>query len=189
MVMKKTILAATVGAMLVVAVFLTGMSNNAVAQVSAESRVMQTMKSLTNIAQQLIIEVDAKNADIINDLALKKKFFEISTGSFSSATSTGISLTCDFPGVQTEQSACAFHIRMLKCTGSPEVDVVSVTVDGVTTDVTEKLVTVPGQFLIDSGINEIGASESVSIEFGSVFSGECIFAGEKPQGGFLTVTP
>lgn len=209
--MRKGILAATISAVLVVAVFSPLMLNdNARAQIASESRVMSTMLSLTNIAKGQIIDINAKNNDIINDLALKKKFYEFPPKkviiildqpvlrpgwNVTNAEAVGIRVVdCLFPGVETEQSACAFNVESIQFDNRAEVGfsgenilISSIVIDGVETDVSEKLITTPTNLIVDLGM-KIGASEEVLVVFDQPYTGPVEFNGEKPQGMLLCTT-
>lgn len=183
------ILAVAVGIALTAAVLtptLSSNSNNALAQVSAESRVLQAILGLTDQVKEQTTESKGKFDNIILDLNVKKKFYEFTPEEVESGfIFTLLLLECG----EVPPDACAFNVESIQIDGTDEfgfgATVSSVIVDGVFTDFLDKGITTPTNFMVDSGIGKLGASDFVSVELDRPINGTIEWNGEKPQGILL----
>jgi hypothetical protein len=205
--MKATILAISLGAVLAGAMLIPALSSNVQAQVTSESRVLQAILGLTQVAKGKSEALVATSENIEDDLLFKKKFYSLSvTGEFNDFD---IQSECDFD----DPSACAFNIESIQCVeadvsecqagevgaqcnGGVLVDQIEVEVREETgdegseqeseTDISGKEIHVPANILLDAGMGQIGVPGTFGLEFDGVLKGTCVVTGEKPQGMRLT---
>lgn len=184
--MKEQILAVTIGISLTGAVLAPAIYNQAFAQVTAESRVLQAILGLTDQIKQQTTEIKGKYDDTIFDLNVKKKFYEISDSLDGDlfAAELFIEFCNDVP-----DGACAFNVEsiQIQC-GNDPILVETIRVDGTPTDISDKGIFTPTNLLVDAGIGKIGASDSVRVEVESCGAPNLVtFVGEKPQGVDLDI--
>jgi hypothetical protein len=174
---NRKVLALSVSAVLAIS-FLTPSIINAQAQVSSESRVLNTILALTQDSNKDAQRVNS-NLDTINDdLLLKQKFWQLSFDTTGQFVLIGVFGSCEF----ADDSACAFNVESAQFDGSGFVS--GIFVDGVFTDVRNKDISASTNLLVDSGAGKIGANEFVAVLFDEEdsYSGDVEFNGEKPQG-------
>jgi hypothetical protein len=116
--------------------------------------------------------------NVEDDLLLKKKFYSIGI-SANGAGSVEVGGSCAIPS-----EACSFNVESIQILSGGS-SVVALIVDDVLTPIDP--VNTPTNLLVDSGIGKIGASSSVALVFGSAYTGEVHFTGEKPQG--MSISP
>jgi hypothetical protein len=185
---NKKVLAVSISAVLAVG-FLAPALMNAQAQVSSESRVLNTILALTQDSNKDAQRVNNNLDNIDDDLLLKQKFWQYEPY-HEEANRIGIAVVgCDFE----DESACAFNIEsiQLNCEPGGCAGVAAVMVDGVFSDVSGfseesggTPVPTPTNLLVDLGVGKIGASDFVAIliEKDEAFFGKVEWNGEKPQG-------
>jgi hypothetical protein len=177
--MNKKVLAASIGAVLTVS-FLAPSIMNAQAQVSSESRVLNTILALTNDINKKAQTLNNNLDNIDDDLLLKQKFYTLTvTGA---GDELDIEAVCDFD----DPSACAYNIEGIQCyDGEVLVDEIEVGNDeDVKTDLSDKEIETPANILVEMGVGKIGVSGGLEfdLEFDPEFNGTCVVVGEKPQG-------
>jgi hypothetical protein len=181
--MNKKILAISVSAVMAVAV-LASVLGNAVGQVSTENRTVATMLKLTNIIKGQVTDYIDVGSNIQEDLRFKQKFWQLVV-EVSNADSVGIGITCGFEDV--DPSACALNLESLQLQGEGGVLVESITIDGVTTDISEKELTTPTNLLVDISMGKFGVAESISVQFAEPWTGTVEWNGEKPQDSTISI--
>jgi hypothetical protein len=204
---NKKILAVSISAVLTVG-FLAPSLMNAQAQVSSESRVLNTILALTEDINRKAQTVHNNLDNIEEDLLLKQKFYQIvdeSEGThrfvlFKSPPScpADVSVQCpNFDGgcAFDDPSACAFNVESIQfrpfdleggVNASPMAPCVeAIIVDGAFTDVSGKNICTPTNLLVDMGVGKIGAAMEVVVVLDAPFVGNVEWNGEKPQGMFL----
>jgi hypothetical protein len=191
--MKKKILAVSIGAVLAVG-FLTPALMNAQAQISSESRVLNSILALTEDINKKAQTVNNNLDNIDDDLLLKQKFwqverYEVESPGFLLIANDG----CEF----ADFTACAFNVESIQLDFA---DIWSLNngggcvqfliVDSIMTDVSSKGICTPTNLLVDLGVGKIGASEFVAVVFDSKnFTLTVEWNGEKPQGMSLCTYP
>jgi hypothetical protein len=196
--MKAKILAISVGAVLVTAFLIPALSSNVQAQVTSESRVLQAILGLTEVAKgksQALVET---SENIEEDLLFKKKFYSLNV------TGIGDELDIEAECIFDDPGACAYNIESIQCVedlktclagevgaecnGGVLVDGIEIGNDEDTkTDLSAKEIYTPANILLDAGIGQIGVPdhlefEEFDLEFDGTFEGTCVVTGEKPQG-------
>jgi hypothetical protein len=206
--MKKQILAVIGGIALVAAFMVLSMSNNAFAQVTSESRVLQAILGLTEHLKWHTEELVDTTENIEEDLLFKKKFWQLrfnttdlpegwvtsgnaAAGTFLIAVVGG----CEF----ADEAACAYNMESIQLIDNgTSASVGAIAVGNATTNISGKNITTPTNLLVDTGIGKIGIRGGGSgligdflLGFGvleggvfqpSPFSGIVELNGEKPQG-------
>jgi hypothetical protein len=180
---NKKILAVWISAVLTVG-FLVPSLMNAQAQVSSESRVLNTILALTEDINRKAQTVHNNLDNIDDDLLLKQKFWQHKWRVSNVGWDIGVwSQGCEFD----DPSACAFNVESIQLRGSGEVE--AIWVDGVRVDVTGKDIVLSSNVLTDIGVGKVGANRYVMLECGkdasTLCSADVEFNGEKPQGLFL----
>jgi hypothetical protein len=175
--MKKQILAASIGAVLIVAFIVPSLSTSSAQTVSTESRVEAAILALTQVIKGQVTDLISTLSNIEDDLEFKKKFYEISSG--GEAREIGLEVVrCTFDA--GDPSACAFNVESVQF-GSPGPNVTAIEIDGVVTDITPEI-QLPSNVMVDSGIGKVGVADSIVVQLGGVYVGPFHFDGEKPQG-------
>jgi hypothetical protein len=176
--MKKQILAASIGAVLIVAFIVPSLSTSSAQTVSTESRVEAAILALTQVIKGQVTDLISTLSNIEDDLEFKKKFYEI-TGGSSVGIAFGLEVVrCTFDA--GDPSACAFNVESVQF-GSPGPNVTAIEIDGVVTDITPEI-QLPSNVMVDSGIGKVGVADSIVVQLGGVYVGPFHFDGEKPQG-------
>jgi hypothetical protein len=191
--MRKKIIALSVSIVLAIS-FLAPAFMNAQAQVSSESRVLNTILALTEDIKRKAQLVNNNLDNIDDDLLLKQKFWQIVLDDPFEANLFGLfNEGCDF----NDDSACAFNVESIQFRFSDlqgEVNAANgpcvqrIIVDDVETDLSGKGICVPTNLTVDMGVGKIGAADRVEVLLDGPFSGIVEWNGEKPQGLSLQPT-
>lgn len=186
--MNKNIPAIVTGALLAVSMMAPTLSNNASAQVGAESRVLQAILALTELIKSDSSALVETTDNIADDLEFKKKFYSVEYFVSPTGTSAPVLMLVD-ECPNDDQDACAFNVESIQLidAGTPR-NVTAIEVDGVVTDISDKQITTRTNLLVDSGIGKFGASSIVIIRTDGGFTGDVIVTGEKPQGMRLLIS-
>jgi hypothetical protein len=191
--MKKQVLASSIAAVFVAAFMVPSLSVDSFAQVSSESRVLQAILGLTEVIKGQTDDLSDTLTNVEEDLLFKKKFWQI----FVVEDIQGPAGAPGFLGVEVfgctfeegDPSACAFNVESIQVVNfnpSEPVNITSIWVDGVKTDLSGKELQSPSNVLVDSSIGKLGANSIVAV--GGVLTssglteGSIEFNGEKPQG-------
>jgi hypothetical protein len=182
--MRKKILAASIGAVLVAGFLTPIVSSNAQAQVTSESRVLQAILGLTEHLKWHTEELVDTTENIEEDLLFKKKFYQLDGSPSGTRTIEAVGVevvNCTF----SDKGACAFTLESLQLISQSPIPVTDIIVDGVPTNVTAKDISTSTNLLVDAGIGSVGASRSVIVVLDGNFgnsNNQFEFNGEKPQG-------
>jgi hypothetical protein len=152
---------------------------------------LQAILALTEVIKGQTDDLSDTLTNVEEDLLFKKKFWQfhedvIRQGTTGQTGWVGVEVDgCTFES--GDPSACAFNVESIQIisNGAP-VNITTIRVDGVETDISGKELQSPSNVLVDSSIGKLGANFEVAVEVlltGPVTTGGFVeFNGEKPQG-------
>jgi hypothetical protein len=183
--MNKKMLAVSISAVLAVG-FMAPAFMNAQAQVSSESRVLNTILALSNDINKKAQTLNNNLDNIDEDLLLKQKFWQSPpTECFIDVTEEEVHVDCntvDDEGISAslngpitralvgfgpvnegcdfaDESACAFNVESAQIVSEESIKVAAiVTRDGVLTDISGKAIFTDTNLMVDMGIGKTGVS-------------------------------
>jgi hypothetical protein len=177
----RTKILAITGSAVLVAVFSTlALSNDSLAQVAGESRVLQAILGLTEVIKVQSEGLIETTQNIEDDLQFKKKFWEFRyEEGADSYIAIGVFVTkCP----HDDLDACAFNVEGVQIidTVNTFVPVDKIFVNGVPTDVLGEQIRLSANVLLGKG--PIGAHEDFFVKLYQPITGSFHLVGEKPQG-------
>jgi hypothetical protein len=183
--MSKKVLAVSISVVLAVS-FLAPVFMNAQAQVSSESRVLNTILALTQDINKKAQLVNNDLDNIEDDLQLKQKFWQsVPYECFIEVTGEQASIDCNTVDGErisasqngplsralvgfgwendgcdfADESACAFNVESVQIVSDESIRVAAiVTEEGVVTDISGKAIFTDTNLLVDMGIGKTGTS-------------------------------